>query len=224
MLKALKPKLTISNEVIVSDGGSKDKTAEIAEKYADRVIIYTGEARQNIAKGRNDGAKVSKGEYLVFLDADCFLKDPDVFFERAVAHFEKRKDLVGLMASLRVLPEYETFADRFFLGIMNGLVRFKNNVLHKGEAVGGEFQMMRREAFFSIDGYREDLITREDRDMFFRLAKIGKTHCDSGLVVYHTGRRAHTVGWHRLIGLWIVNMVFYHIYGKVFSKEWKPIR
>jgi glycosyltransferase involved in cell wall biosynthesis len=223
-LRPLKANLHLLSELIVSDGGSADRTAEIARKYADKVIVYSGKERQNIAKGRNDGAKAAAGDYFVFLDADCTIMEPDKFFGRAIAHFEKDKKLVGLMATLRVLPEFETFADRFFLGLMNSLVRFKNNVLRQGEAVGGEFQMMRREAFFAINGYREDLITREDRDMFFRLAKIGRTYCDKALVVYHTGRRAHVVGWWHLLGLWVVNIVFYHIHGKVFSKEWKPIR
>jgi len=63
-----------------------------------------------------------------------------------------------------------------------------------GEAPG-RFQMMRRSAFEKVKGYREDLITREDGDMFARLSKVGRTLYDSKLEVFHSGRRAHAIGW-----------------------------
>jgi hypothetical protein len=39
----------------------------------------------------------------------------------------------------------------------------------------------------------------EDADMFRRLSTIGKTMIDPELTVLHTGRRAHQLGWPRLI-------------------------
>ena len=84
--------------------------------------------------------------------------------------------------------------------------------------------MVRREAFAAIGGYREDLVTREDRDLFIRLAKIGRTMSDPDLVVFHSGRRAHALGWPRLIGLFLLNTIFFHLRGRMLSKEWKPVR
>lgn len=40
-------------EVIVSDGGSKDRTVQRAELLADKVVTHTDTSRQNIAQGRN---------------------------------------------------------------------------------------------------------------------------------------------------------------------------
>lgn len=59
-------------EIIVSDGSSKDKTTEIAKKYADNVVI--SEAR-GIWWGRNYGAKFANGKYLVFIDADTLIDE-----------------------------------------------------------------------------------------------------------------------------------------------------
>jgi hypothetical protein len=39
----------------------------------------------------------------------------------------------------------------------------------------------------------------EDADMFRRLSTIGRTMIDPELTVLHTGRRAHQLGWPRLI-------------------------
>ena len=55
-------------EIILADAGSTDKTLEIAKKYDVRVI------KGGLpAVGRNAGAKVAQGEWLLFLDSDVFL-------------------------------------------------------------------------------------------------------------------------------------------------------
>lgn len=223
-LSAIKSKLKIPYEIIISDGGSKDKTIEKAQKYADKIVIYSGSKRQTIAQGRNDGAKMAQGDFFVFLDADCSFKDPNIFFEKALADFDKFPDLVGLLCPIRVLPEFETRTDKLFWNLMNAFMKFKNNVLHKGDAAGGEFQMVRRNAFFAINGYREDLVTREDRDLFMRLSKVGQTRYDPELVLFHTGRRSHQIGWRSQIAYFLKNTIFFHLTGRTWTKECKPVR
>ncbi|MGA7261436.1 MAG: glycosyltransferase, partial [Stellaceae bacterium] len=95
-LRTLAATLTLPHEVIVSDGGSSDRTAELAARYANTVVVYSGAGRQTIGEGRNDGAKAAAGDFLVFLDADCVIPEPDRFFARARAHFDKDSRLVGL--------------------------------------------------------------------------------------------------------------------------------
>ncbi|HXX44415.1 MAG TPA: glycosyltransferase [Candidatus Acidoferrales bacterium] len=223
-LSSLASQLTLPHEIIVSDGGSRDSTVEIAAKYADRVVVHQGVERQTIAQGRNAGAKEARGEFLVFLDADCFVPDPDKFFQIAISNFAKFANLVALTSFLRVLPGNETAADKIVLGSVNLMVLLRNNFLKKGEVPGGEFQMIRREAFNQVGGYNEDLVTREDRDMFFRLSEIGRTLCDPRLVVFHTGRRAHRLGWLHMIGLFLVNTLYFHASGRIRSKEWTLVR
>ena len=54
-------------EVIVVDNNSTDRTKKIAEKYPVRVI---SETRKGASAARNTGARNSRGELLIFLDAD----------------------------------------------------------------------------------------------------------------------------------------------------------
>ena len=84
--------------------------------------------------------------------------------------------------------------------------------------------MVRRTAFESVGGYRGDLVTREDRDLFARLAKVGRVLTDPDLTVYHTGRRAPHVGWPRLIFLFLVNTISFRLRGKLVSKQWTTER
>jgi glycosyltransferase involved in cell wall biosynthesis len=222
-LRTLAATLTLPHEVIVSDGGSADLTADLAAQHGAHVVIFSGPGRQTIAQGRNDGATASGGDFLVFLDADCVIPDPDRVFARALGHFERDPGLVGLTAYVRVFPTDETFADRLVFGIANLGNRIANNVMRRGRSFG-EFQMIRRDAFARLGGFRADLVTIEDADMFFRLTRIGRTLVDARLKVLHTGRRAHRVGWAPLIAMWLFNSVFFTLYGRPFTKEWKPIR
>ncbi len=190
--------------LIVSDGGSTDGTTEIARKWADRVIVHEGPERQSIAAGRNEGAAAAAGEFLAFMDADSRISDPDAFFTEALKTFAARPDVVALTARVRVYPETETFMDRVVFGLLSLSVRILNNVLHRGESVG-EFQMVRKQVFDSLGGFRSGLVTREDADMFLRLSRVGRTMLDRKLLVYHSGRRAHQIGWPRLLWHWAIN-------------------
>jgi glycosyltransferase involved in cell wall biosynthesis len=222
-LRTLAATLTMPHEVIVSDGGSSDQTAELAARYANTVVVFSGQRRQTIGEGRNDGAKAAAGEFLVFLDADCVIPEPDRFFTQALAHFERNPGLVGLTAYLRVFPADETLGDKLVSGVANLGLWVANNILKRGASFG-EFQMIRREAFARLGGFRADLIAFEDADMFRRLSRIGRTMIAPKLRVLHSGRRGHRVGQPRLIATWLVNLVFVAIRGRPFSKEWKPIR
>jgi glycosyltransferase involved in cell wall biosynthesis len=222
-LEALESRMTIPHEIIVSDGGSTDKTVEIARQWADRVVIYSGMGRQTIAGGRNNGAAAARGEFLVFMDADSRIDDPDAFFAEALKQFEEHPKVVALTAKVRVYPEDETLMDRIVFGVLSFNVRVLNNLFHRGESVG-EFQMMRKEIFDKLGGFRTHLITREDADMFLRLSRVGRTTLAPNLKVYHSGRRAHEIGWSRLLWDWAVNTIWVALFDKAFAKEWRVIR
>lgn len=55
------------NEVLVVDGGSTDKTTEIAKKLG--AIVIKGESG-NFAKQREIGLKAAKGEWVLYIDTD----------------------------------------------------------------------------------------------------------------------------------------------------------
>lgn len=212
-----------TNEIIISDGNSKDGTVDVCRKYTDNVIVYDKPDRQTIAMARNMGAADAKGEYLVFLDADVVIPDIDRFFEAAEEAFRSDERLVALTGQYKVVPEQRTWADGIFFRMLGLQFLFSNNVLRIG-AAGGEFQMIAGDAFRAVGGFNEKLAAAEDMDLFQRLSKIGRTRFERSLTVYHTGRRAHTVGWPRLAWEWFSNSMSVWIFKKSASKEWKEIR
>ena len=218
----LKQHMLVPHEIIVSDGRSRDRTVEVAKQYADKVVVFSGE-KHTPARGRNDGARVASGEFFLFLDADSFLPEPEKLFASCFTRFERDPELMGITLPQRARPEVETWGDRISFGIVNFFGRFLNNVLHRGEGAG-KFMMVRRSAYEKVSGFREDLVTREDGDFFFRLSRIGKTYLDPAFFVYHGARRAHKLGWPRLWWIWTSNVVSFALFDKSVAKEWTPVR
>ena len=209
-------------ELIVSDGRSSDRTIQIAKRYAKVVLPKVGE-KDNISKGRNRGARAARGAYFFFLDADATIPNPDIFFKKALSCFEKDPHLVAITGPIRVLDEYATLSDKLVFGLLNTFHYVMNNIFGAGRAAG-EFQMVRADIFKKLGGYREDIVASEDYEFFTRLAMAGKTRYVPELGIYHTGRRAHAVGWPKLLTIWISNALSVMFRKKSVSKEWEEVR
>jgi glycosyltransferase involved in cell wall biosynthesis len=214
--------LTVPHEVIISDDGSTDRTVEIARSVADAVVTYSGE-KHVIARARNAGARVARGEMLIFADSDAYLPDSERYVQHALKRFQSEPELVGIATPQRVRPEIERFTDMLVFGFDNLHVRFFNNVLHHGQGCG-KLMFVRKSAFEKVGGFDERLIFREDADFMGRLSKIGKTRFDPKLTVYHSGRRLHRLGVLGFYWSWISNGIGVVFFSKARDKEWTPVR
>src|SRR5262249_48749136 len=79
-------------EVIVVDDGSKDKTAMVAELYADadpRVRLMRHETNRGAQAARNTGARVAHGRWLAFCDSDDAMLPKSLELRLDVAEMEK---------------------------------------------------------------------------------------------------------------------------------------
>ncbi|MDD5721130.1 MAG: glycosyltransferase [Candidatus Pacebacteria bacterium] len=222
-LLTLKELRDFDYEIIISDGRSKDKTIEIAKKHGAKVIVYEGMTRQTISHGRNLGASIASKELLVFLDADVEIPNINNFFKKTVKLFEEQKELTGLTTRIKIHKDVETLADKIILGAFDYINFFLNNVVGFGGA-SGEFQMIRASAFKELRGYNEKIAVAEDIDMFQRLAKKGKTRIEMSLKIMHPGRRAHKIGWPKLLFNWTINGLTVMTKKHSYHEVWEEIR
>jgi glycosyltransferase involved in cell wall biosynthesis len=147
-------------EIIVADAGSEDKTVEIAKNYGCKVV-----SGGLPAKGRNEGAKVARGETFLFLDADNIYL-PENFLERLIKEFEERNLDV---ASFPIYPNGKKI-DKIIYGIYNWWTKLTQNFLpHATNSV-----LVRRKIHEKISGFDEEIKIAEDHAYARKAAKFGK--------------------------------------------------
>jgi glycosyltransferase involved in cell wall biosynthesis len=210
----------VDYELIVTDDGSTDRTCDIAERYADTVVRLAGE-KGTIGANRNRGARAARGEYLVFMDADMSVPNPNDCFAAIAEDFTSNPRLVGLTVKITFAPAEERVIDAIMHDILSRVLWFMNSVLRKGTA-SGEFQAIRRDAFETLHGYDESLPMGEDNELFCRLSRLGRTRIDLRLTAYTDNRRIKQLGWPRLLTLWIVNYCCVALLHRSHATEWPP--
>ena len=79
-------------EIIVVDDGSKDRTVEVARCFGEAVTVVSQE-NQGAAAARNHAFRVSRGDYIQWLDADDLLIEDKI--ERQLAQVDSRRILLS---------------------------------------------------------------------------------------------------------------------------------
>ncbi len=146
-------------EVIVVDGGSGDRTVEIAGRYARVIQDKSGRAGQ-----MNTGARHAAGEILLFLHADTVLPQGVSLQEKIPEALE----IPGVVAG--------SFSLRFdtthpFLSFLTFFTRFS----WWWARYGDQGLFLRKETFDALGGYKEIPIM-EDVDIIRRLRRRGRLH------------------------------------------------
>ena len=210
-------------EIIVSDGGSTDQTIAIAQCYADKVITHDEQRKQTIAEGRNKGAEHARGDVFVFLNADTYPANPDMF----LSHVQQWSTLpykpCALACPVSIYPNERGIADVVFSWILNSYIGFMVNIA--GFGMGrGECQIFTRSAFFAAGMYNAAIPAGEDFEIFRRTRKIGGLSFDNTLLVYESPRRFRRYGYLRILLEWAVNWFWVLVFGKARSKDWEAVR
>ena len=146
-------------EVIVADNLSTDRTAEIAKG---RGCTIASTEKRVIAAVRNAGARVARGEFLAFVDADSQIH-PRTFIEIDKALATGR--VVGGATGATL--------ERWSLGISLVYLTLAPIALVTGMDTGVVF--CRRGDFEGMGGYDESRLVAEDVAFLLALKRLGKT-------------------------------------------------
>ena len=171
-LAALAPLRERGHEVIVVDGGSSDKTTDLARRGADRVVS----APRGRASQMNAGAALARGEVLVFLHADTRLP------EGADARI-----LQGLAASGRSWGRFDVRieGENGLLPVIAFLMNLRSRAT--GIATGDQAIFVRRDAFERA-GRFPSLELMEDIALTRSLKRVSRPLCLTDKAVT-SGRR-----------------------------------
>ncbi|MBI1933489.1 MAG: glycosyltransferase [Ignavibacteriales bacterium] len=208
-------------EVIISDGGSSDSTLDIARKFNAVIVEKKINEKQNIAMGRNAGAKSAKGNVLIFINGDVYIKNFEVFLLKIKNKFLP-SEFLAMTCKVEVFPHEQKLIDLIFHSFYNFHFHALNVI---GMGMGrGEFQTIRKDVFEKVNGFNEELAAGEDFDLFRRIRKYGKILFARDLVVYESPRRYRKLGHFRIFFTWLINSVYIIFTKTSKSSEWKEVR
>lgn len=169
-------------EIVVINDGSTDKSDELMKSFLAEYeksrkeegcttdIIYTYKENQGKGKALNDGIRLSTGEIIITIDADCVLL-PDTV-ENFVKHFTEEKVMaavgnvkIGNQHGILETLQYLEFLFSFYFKKADSLF----NTIY---IIGGAAGAFRREVFEQVGMYSSENIT-EDIDLSVRIQKAG---------------------------------------------------
>jgi glycosyltransferase involved in cell wall biosynthesis len=155
-LRSIREQTYRNVEVIVVDNCSKDRTREIAEKYADSVLLKGSERCAQV----NFGVSQARGKYVYKVDSD-FVLEPNVV-EEAVESCEKQ-GYDGITVHNTSDPAVSFWAR----------VRKMERDCYINDEVNVAARFWTKEVFESVGGFDVDLIAGDDYDLQNRLLKSG---------------------------------------------------
>jgi glycosyltransferase involved in cell wall biosynthesis len=157
-------------ELIVIDDASRDQTALVAAEYADTVVRLSGRPH-GPSYARNRGVEASRGDVLVFVDADVRIHETSL--RQFAEAFRADPDLASVFGSYDDQPPAEGVVSRY----RNLLHHYHH---HKGAGVAGTFWAglgaVRADVFAEVDKYDEWRYERpqiEDIELGRRMARAG---------------------------------------------------
>jgi glycosyltransferase involved in cell wall biosynthesis len=208
-------------EIVVVDGKSTDATVQVASKLADSVITDSPLAWESIAHARNVGAAASTGRFLFHTDADVVIPELPRLLERAAREFIDPA-VVAVTVPVMPYPWDSGWGDRFIHRLANA--HFRLSFRYGAFFARGECQIVRRESFEAVGGYRGDLISGEDCDLFRRLSRVGRIVYMPDLCVYHSLRRFRGLGYLRVLGFYLREWIWMSAFDRSFIREWPVVR
>jgi glycosyltransferase involved in cell wall biosynthesis len=155
-------------------------------KFEDKRLRYV---RHNENKGgsvaRNTGIRLSKGEFIAFLD------DDDLWVQTKL---EKQLGLIGKTLEIGVVYSGYSVINTSGKTIASFLPSVRTNIffnLLKKNCVGGcSVAMVRKECFNRVGLFDENLLAGQDWDMWIRLAKHYQfDYIDTPLVLYRIHKK-----------------------------------
>lgn len=157
LLFELKKQQIGKTKIFLSDANSTDNTKTLAKNYALELGLNLKIIKGGLpAKGRNNGAKLAKTPYLLFLDADLTFSHSQVI-EQALDSIDGNEvDLVG------TTPKYKGEVDirAWLLFRINRIAAWYLSKTHPF-AIGG-FTLIKTDIFNELGGYDEKATQAED--------------------------------------------------------------
>jgi len=175
-------------EVILVDNNSNDDSLEFVKNVYPSVIIIKLDKNYGFAEPNNIGAKIAKGDFLLFLNNDTKV-NPNFIQEMVNVFNQDSKIAISQSLLLKTNGEIESSGD--FIDIIGRAYMSKEKVTEVKEILGarGACMMVRKNIFWELGGFDKNFFASfEDVDLSWRAWIWGyKIVLVPNSIVYHTG-------------------------------------
>ena len=180
------------HEIIVIDGGSTDRTRELAAQFGVKVISSErGRARQ-----MNRGAREASGAVLLFLHADTRL--PVTAFLDITAALSDRRCVGGRF-------DVKLDGDHWMLPVVARLISYRSRMTKV--STGDQAIFVRREVFERMNGF-QDIALMEDIAFCRALKQLGQIACLRSRVVTSARRWEADGLWRTILKMWALKLLY----------------
>jgi glycosyltransferase involved in cell wall biosynthesis len=193
LLDSIKSQNFSDYEIIVSDGGSIDKTKQIA--LDNQCVFLVDNEHHNPAWQRNNGAAVAKGETLLFIDCDSVL--PNDFLNQSCTEFSRRQ-LTGAAFYISFNPNKASY--RLYALIFNIFCWFRQ---YFAPAAVGAAILVKKTAHEAIAGFDVEVQIAEDFDYAYRASSQGRFGMIGSTCVLFSARRLEEEGEIKMVVKWL---------------------
>jgi rSAM/selenodomain-associated transferase 2 len=179
-------------EIIIVDGGSTDRTRELAAKFQVKAISSErGRGRQ-----MNRGADEANGEVLLFLHADTRLPTSAL------------NDIKVALSEPRYLGgrfDVELAGEHWILPLVSRLISYRSRL--SKVATGDQALFVRREVFERMRGF-PDMPLLEDIAFCRTLKRLGDVACLRSRVITSARRWEVDGVWRTIFRMWIIKLLY----------------
>ena len=174
-------------EVILVDNNSTDGSMEFVTKNYPKIIVIKLDSNKGFAEPNNIGAKIAKGEYLLFLNNDTVTTTN--FISEMVKVLEK-DEKIAICQSLLLKPDGNIDSSGDFIDKM-GIVynsKTKTDEIKEISSARGACMLIRKKIFDKLGGFDEKFFfSFEDVDLGWRSWILGyKVVIVPNSIVYHS--------------------------------------
>ncbi|MGP8071557.1 MAG: glycosyltransferase [Thermoplasmata archaeon] len=160
-------------EVVLVESSSRDRTLEIARRYerAHPNLLRVIERSGSRGVGRNTGVEAARGEFVAFIDGDCFADSQWV------------ATLRGALATAPVVAGQTVTVGKPNFGLLERVELFVSGYDVTYPSCNLAY---RRDLFLRLGGFDTRFVTAEDIDLNLRAVESGvEIRYDPKAVVYH---------------------------------------
>ena len=192
-------------EIIIADGGSTDRTTEIAARFQVKLIEVSKKSR---AMQMNAGTEAAASEYLCFLHADTRVPSDLVHIVQKTLSDSKTSlagfvSIMGQEGKTHYFTTYLNYVKTFF----GPLIYSPYQCIFKGLRLlfGDQAMFCRKADFLKAGGFDAELSIMEEADLCKKMNTLGKIRQIHRCVYTSDRRIAH---W----GFWKAHFVYLSIF------------